>query len=188
MPKRLKNTTGSDIIHSGTGINLAPGQYEDISELDAVAMSDDELKGSFNTNSILYNDGAVDYEGIEGFARFSGGQLFSFYAFSASAPANAGVGNYLNFFPSIDSLTVPYVFPRPGNIVSVYVGIGSVATTTFGFFKTSDLNNPVFSISMTNEKTKLVTGISYLFGTNDQLAIRVTSGSSNKPSIMLWVN
>jgi hypothetical protein len=101
---------------------------------------------------------------------------------------SAGVGRYLECFSSISSDEAPHIFPENGQIKTVTAGATALSTGVIGFFKTTDLVNPVFTITFTNEKEKVTSGLSYNFNANEELCVRITSGSMHKPYMRVWIN
>jgi hypothetical protein len=68
--KRLKNTTGGDLLHSRTGVNLVASSYTTIDLNDALLMQDDQMWEWFDTGSIIFNNGTSDVTNkYEGFAK-----------------------------------------------------------------------------------------------------------------------
>lgn len=111
------------------------------------------------------------------------------YPFEAQYNGNAGTGRYLEIFVGLASFPdAPFVFPENSQIKTITVGCSANTTATIGFFKTTDLVNPVFTISLTAERRKIFTGLLYSFLANDELAIKVTSGSLQRPFMRVWVN
>jgi hypothetical protein len=110
------------------------------------------------------------------------------YPFIGSYNGNANAGRYLEVFPGIGSDSAPFLFPENSQVVTVTLGNTTMSTGTIGFFKTTDLVNPVFSLSLTNQTTAIFTGLAHSFASQDQMAIRVTAGSLNKPYIRVWIN
>lgn len=111
------------------------------------------------------------------------------YPFEAHFGGNANVGRYLEIFPALASFPdAPFVFPENSAIKTVTLGCSASATAVIGFFRTTNLVTPVFSVSLTNQTRGIFTGLNHLFNANDELAIRVTSGSLNRPFMRIWVN
>ena len=109
------------------------------------------------------------------------------YSFVASYNGNANVGRYLEVFPAIGSDSAPLIFPTDAILTAVSLGVVAVGTGTIGFFKSTDLVTPIYSISITAESRKLDTTVMGAeFDALDELSIRVTSGSFNKPFIRVW--
>lgn len=110
------------------------------------------------------------------------------YPFVSSYGGNANVGRYLETFPSISMDQAPFTFPENSKIVTVVLGAVSTSTGTVGFFKTTDLVTPVFTLSLTAQTRMTFTSLAHVFNAGDELVIRVTSGSFNKPFMRVWVN
>ena len=111
------------------------------------------------------------------------------YPFQAFYGGNANVGRYLEAYSGLAMFPdAPFIFPENSTIKSISLGSVALSTVTFGFFKTSNLITPVFSISLVASSRLLLTGLSYAFNASDELVIAVTAGSINKPFMRVWVN
>lgn len=111
------------------------------------------------------------------------------YPFEASYGGNANVGRYLEIFPALATYPdAPFIFPENSIIKAISLGAVSPSTGTLSFFKTTDLVNPIFSVSLVASSRILLTGLTYPLSALDELALRVTAGSFNKPFIRVWVN
>ena len=110
------------------------------------------------------------------------------YSLQCSYNGNANVGRYLEIFGGLDSLSAPFIFPENARVVTVTLGNVAVSTFTVGFFKTADLVTPVFSLSLIAQISSVFNGFAYAFVQYDQLVMRVTAGSANKPYCRIWIN
>ena len=111
------------------------------------------------------------------------------YPFQAQYGGNANVGRYLEISPSLPSYPdAPFVFPENSRVRTVSIGTVGASTVTFGFFRTTDLVTPVFSLSLVGQSRALFTGLTQNFFAGDELVIRVTAGSCGKPFLRVWVN
>lgn len=107
---------------------------------------------------------------------------------------NAKTGRYLEFFPGIDSLRASIFLPVSTRLLTV-VGrtSGNNSNATIGFF---DLNTSstvpvfVFDYNGLKQNSYIGTPTSPLatFSQNAQLAIRVISGSVQKPHVYFFLN
>lgn len=111
------------------------------------------------------------------------------YPFQAYYGGNANVGRYFELFPGLASYPdAPFVTPENSVIKQITFGCTGLSTGTVGIFKTSDLVNPIYSFSLTNEQRKTITGLNVSILAGDEVAIRVTAGSFNKPFMRTWIN
>lgn len=111
------------------------------------------------------------------------------YPFQAQYGGNAGIGRYLEIFIGLPSYpNAPFIFPEASAIRQVSLGASAITTCTVGFFKTSNLITPVFSVSLVAQQRVLVTDLLVHFNPLDELVLRITSGSANKPFMRVWVN
>jgi hypothetical protein len=105
---------------------------------------------------------------------------------------NSNVGRYLEFFPNQDSLSSPLFFTASARILSVSLQTTSAsATCNVGIF---DINVsttiPVYTIVMTAQKRVQYVGTPALatLGVNSLIALRVTSGSINSPTLQITLS
>ena len=110
------------------------------------------------------------------------------YPMLATYTGNANVGRYLETFPSLAMNNAPFIFPENSKIVTVSLGSVAATTGTVGFFKLTDLVTPVASFSLTAQSRALFTLQNVPFNALEELAIRVTAGSFNKPFLHIWIN
>ena len=106
----------------------------------------------------------------------------------AAYGANANVGRYLEIFPAIDTFSGPFIIPSNATIIAVSLGATANSTGTIGIFKMTDLVNPIQSISLTANKTNVLTGLNVSLSALDQIAIRVTNGTVSKPYLALYIS
>lgn len=116
------------------------------------------------------------------------------YVVFGSYGGNANVGRYLEFFPGTDSFEAPVFLPVSSKLLGVVTATTAVdATCTIGFFDltVSDVV-PVYTITFTAQKRVVNTGTPavplYVFPVGAQVAVRVTSGSINKPHMYFFVS
>jgi hypothetical protein len=100
---------------------------------------------------------------------------------------NANIGRYLEIFPATDSLTIPYLIVTSQSLRALSLQCSASTTVTVGVFKTTDLVNPIQSISLSAQIATSITGLSISLSPGDKLALRVTAGSGNKPSIAMYI-
>ena len=100
---------------------------------------------------------------------------------------NANVGRYLEIFPGIDSLTGPYYIPTNAYIVAFTFSATAASTGTCSLFKTSDLVNPITSLTLTAALNVSTVTLNVPLSTADLICARITSGSINKPYIVWYI-
>ncbi len=108
----------------------------------------------------------------------------------ASYGGNANTGRYLEFFPTSASDISPIFLLSSSNILLVTFQTSSAnATATLGLF---DLNissvTPVYSLAINGKRVSAVGNPLATFLSNAQIAIRVTSGSINTPTLQLTLS
>jgi hypothetical protein len=108
------------------------------------------------------------------------------YAVIASYNGNAGTGKYLEFFPGQGSDTNPFPIPEISFIRTVTLSATANSTGTVSFYKNFNFTTPIFSISLSNSIYNKVTTTINL-SIDDRLSCKVTSGSINKPDIVLFI-
>ena len=109
-------------------------------------------------------------------------------AFIASYGGNANVGRYLEIFPSISSDVAGLLVPiTEMSIKVITLGAISTATATVGIFKKSDLVTPIHSISLTAQDRISEIGLNVMLSQGDEVVVRVTAGSMNKPFMRIWI-
>jgi len=74
--KRLKNTTGADLFHDNSGINLISGQYIEVDESIVYRCLDTQMWNWFDNGDVIFNDGTSDYTN-----KYEGWHRFGSYAF-----------------------------------------------------------------------------------------------------------
>jgi hypothetical protein len=104
----------------------------------------------------------------------------------ASYGGNANTGRYLDFFSSSSSDVSPLYLSVSANLLSVtYQTSSAQSTCAISFFNlTVSSTVPVYTLSMTNAKRAQATGTPLAsFPAGSNVAIRVTSGSLNTPTL-----
>lgn len=116
------------------------------------------------------------------------------YPLLCSYNGNANPGRYLEFFPGIDSLLAPIDLQTNTKLLSVVAATtAATATCTIGFFNTTvSTTTPVYTITFTAQKTVELNGTALsplaTFVTGTTLAVRVVTGSINRPYIYFFLN
>jgi hypothetical protein len=106
---------------------------------------------------------------------------------ACSYTASAGVGRYLEFYPSNASNLGPFLVIANATIIALAIVANASTTGTVSIFKTSDLVNPITSISITAQSTNSILGLNVPIAAGDALAVRVTSGSIQKPGLSIYL-
>jgi len=101
---------------------------------------------------------------------------------------NANVGRYLEFFSAIDSSIAPIFLAASAKCLTLVIAATANSNGTIGIFNLSvSSTTPVYSISYGNTARVVRVGsaIAPLFSlpANSQIALRVTSGSANRPHV-----
>jgi hypothetical protein len=99
---------------------------------------------------------------------------------------NAGSGKYLDFFPGQSSDTSPFPIPESSYLRTLILTASANSTGTMSVYFSTDLVNPVASISLSNNKYARQDFALYL-PQDTQLVTKILSGSINKPGALLWV-
>lgn len=108
------------------------------------------------------------------------------YAVLGSYGGAANVGRYLEVVPGEDMSTAPFYFPEDSYIRTITLQFAAVATVTLGFFESTNLTTPLFTLSVTGQD-KAVFDVSQLFTATQRLAIRITAGTCQKPKCRFWI-
>jgi hypothetical protein len=103
---------------------------------------------------------------------------------------NANVGRYLQIFPGEGSDTAPYLVPTSSILIGLTLGSAASTTSTVGVFKTTDLVNPIASITITAGTEATDVSQSVLLSALDKLAVRVTAvtGTLSKPRFAMYIS
>lgn len=110
------------------------------------------------------------------------------YAFLASYGGNANTGRYLEIYPSIGSNDAPFDIPDSSRIITVVLGAVANSTGTVSIYKTSNLATPIASFSLTAQTRADFTGLNIALLATDELAVKVSAGSFNKPFMAIFVS
>jgi hypothetical protein len=79
MAYKFKSTTGSDILHSQSGIIILSSSYVTCSSQDVAKMFDQELVNLLTTGQVVFNDGSSDYSAASALTRIDwNGNNFSY--------------------------------------------------------------------------------------------------------------
>lgn len=117
----------------------------------------------------------------------SASSTFASYSVFCYYGASAGVGRYLTIYPGTSSDEAPYIVVSPLAIVAMTLGASAISTGTIGIFITSDLVNPIATVSLNNESSKIIRDVFYQLSSGVSIAIMVTSGSILKPYLTLYL-
>jgi len=112
------------------------------------------------------------------------GMIFSINGVYAG---NASTGRYMEIYPNIPSDTAPYMITTDCVITAISLGTGVNSTGTVGVYKTSDLNNPIASMSLSDQTLNYVLNQNIFLNSLDKIAYRVSAGTLKKPFITVYV-
>lgn len=141
-----------------------------------------------NTRMTLVLQSNSTAAGVWSYHITSASELAGVYQFFGSYGANALTGRYLEIFPSLASDEAPFLVVRGSVLVGVSIGCVSSSTGTAGIFRTTDLVTPVFSISLTAQTSNSSTNLNVAVAALDRLAVRVTSGTIQKPFMAVYLS
>lgn len=100
---------------------------------------------------------------------------------------NANAGRYLEIFPARASNTAPHILPTASNIVAVVFACEAASTGTIQIYNLTTAT-VLYTVTFTAETTKVFTGLMIPAAALNRLAVRVNTGSLNKPYGIYWVN
>lgn len=100
---------------------------------------------------------------------------------------SANTGRYLEFFTGNGSDVGPFVVIASSVIVAMTIVSTLAATGTVSVYKTTDLTTPIASISVSGASSGSVLGLNAALTPGDKLAVKVSSGSFNKPGVYLYM-
>lgn len=111
----------------------------------------------------------------------------------ASYNGNANVGRYLEIFPGIGSDVVPVDLFAQTNLLTVVFTSSAISTATLGFFDLSvSAVTPVYTISLNNQKSvtdiALPTAPNAVLAATTELALRITAGAVNRPTVYFFLS
>jgi hypothetical protein len=112
------------------------------------------------------------------------GMIFSI---NGTYAGSAGVGRYLEIYPNIPSITAPYLITTDCVITAVSLGTITNSTGTVGIYRTSNLNSPVASISLSSQTLNYVLNQSISLNTLDKIVYKVSSGTLKTPFLTVYV-
>lgn len=101
---------------------------------------------------------------------------------------NANTGRYLEFFSGIDSSIAPIFLSAPAKCITFIFASTANSTCSLGIF---DLNIsstvPIHTINLNNQTRNSQIGSAtaplFLTGANSRIALRIISGSANRPHV-----
>lgn len=101
---------------------------------------------------------------------------------------NGGVGRYLEVFPGQGTDTAPFYVPTNAYIVAFEYSTVATSTSTLGVFKTTDLVNPIYTISLSSALNVFGTNLTIPLTVGDQISFRVTAatGTVSKPRCAMY--
>lgn len=104
----------------------------------------------------------------------------------ASYNGNATTGRYLEVYPGQGTDTAPFYVPTNAYIVAFEFSAVGTTTATLSTFKSTDLVNPIYSISLAAATTAFGTNLTIPLNMADRLVFRITSGSATKPRMAMY--
>jgi len=97
---------------------------------------------------------------------------------------SAGVGRWLEFFTNNPSNLNPLIIPEPSELISLSLSASTNSTGTVTLF-----NNGVESttISLSGNRKARVKGLSIAYIDLDEISLKVTSGTINRPTLAICI-
>lgn len=109
------------------------------------------------------------------------------WAIICSYNGNAGSNKYLEFYPGQSSAATPFPCPTDCYVKTITLSAIANSTGTVNFYKSTDLNTILFSLSLNNSIYARL-DFAYLLNNNDKIVAKVAPGGSiNKPAITLFL-
>lgn len=110
------------------------------------------------------------------------------FVVSPGFDGTASSGRYLEFSSNVDSNLSGFVMPRAGLIKELSLAVVSNATTTIEIRKWNGVTETVLtSISLAAQRKNKVTGLNVVLAADDELRVRVLSGSSSRPVMFIFL-
>jgi hypothetical protein len=106
----------------------------------------------------------------------------------ANYSANANTGRYLEIFPSRSSDEAPFDIINNSVMIAVSVTASSTSTAQIGFFRMTDLVTPIYTVNMGGNAKIVLKDLNVQLFDGDEIAIRVTSGTIQKPKLAFYVS
>ena len=101
---------------------------------------------------------------------------------------NAGNGRVLEYVPGEASNDSPLVIISDGKLRGISFGSFAVGTGTFEVFKISSPSDvSIYSFNFTSSKKEIIKPLSVDVTEGDELYVKLTSGSVNKPYVVLYL-
>lgn len=111
------------------------------------------------------------------------------YPFIASYNGNAGNGKYLEMYPGNASSSAPFQIPDQSVIKTISYLATANSTGVLSFYNSRTGSDVLlFSLTITASKDMTWADLNYIIAPDTHLAIKVSSGSFNKPALTIWVN
>lgn len=109
------------------------------------------------------------------------------FSFLAQYGGNANTGRYMEIVPSIASNEAPYLLVSNAAIVALSLGATALSTGVVGIFKSTDLVNPITTLSLSNTLSNTAVGLFVQLSVGDKLVVQVTTGTILKPYMVIYV-
>ena len=100
---------------------------------------------------------------------------------------NANTNRYLEIFPARASSTAPLIVPENSNITTLVFACEANSSGTIQIYNLTTAT-VLYTVTFTNQKLRVVTGLMLPVAAQDRIAVRVNSGSLHKPYGAFWVN
>lgn len=190
IKKYMKNVSSE--IQTVVNITLLPGETVELEpSMWAKVQGGDYLIPKVESGIIVMNDGINDLlpqDGIYLLYKWQEDTLppNNCYAITASYSGNAGVGKYLEFFQGQNSNVNPFPIPFPSFIRATVLSAVSESTGTISFYKNFDFTTPILQVSIL-DSTYVKYNTTLSLSADDRISCKVTSGSINKPNIVLFI-
>ena len=169
-------SAGNLIVNNGTAdltIDDALRLVVQFQDVEAYEVSFDTAGNSFESDNVQdalveIKDGLENRPGAQVVCGFDGG---------------ASNGRWLEFTGNVESNVAGFVVPRSSTITHLSVSAVSNATCTFTVYKNrSSVGTISLSASRKNSNTQNIA-----LAQNDELSVKVTSGSASKPMVAIFI-
>lgn len=155
---------------------------DDVNDLQTIEFQDGDIvdvDGIINPNGELtFEDNVVSPAvSLSDLLEAGGG-----YAVKYGSNSNVGAGKWLEIHRNILSNEVPFVVPEAATLVAISVAVKTVTTITFGIYKNG---TQIETIVLTAVKKAKKVGLTHSLVADDELSVKVESGSSADPVLHL---
>lgn len=190
----ITGSTLGQILQLPDATTLRTGHQYFITNSSSVQITTRQYGGSNSVN--INSTSAVRYilidnstsAGVWGRTIMSSSSLIGIAPVLASYGANALTGRYLEIWPSQASDTSPFIIPSSSLLIGLVLGSTSSSTCTVSVYKTTDLVNPIASISLAAQTENINNSLNVILNALDKLAIKVSSGSVLSPRVSMYIS